>query len=241
MRYKTLIIVSVFLLLSACKTVQKKVRINDHLVNCDLIAEDDFSGNLDNWIIEQIPGGTVNLIDGKMDINDSSGCTVWFNKKFEGNIMIEYNAIVIDSGGTFDRVSDLNCFWMATDVYNPDDFFANSRNRNGKFQNYHELQLYYVGVGGHNNTKTRFRRYAGGGERPILPEHDFSNEKYLIKANTTNKIKIVVFKSHIQYYYNGMLVYNFQDSNPFTEGYFGIRTYKNHMSVDNFRVYKLHE
>ncbi len=36
-----------------------------------------------------------------------------------------------------------------------------------------------------------------------------------------------------------MLVFDFEDPEPYHEGYFGIRTYKNHMRVDNLKVYRL--
>ncbi len=183
-----------FLLCSACDPPQKSILIKGQAVRCELIAEDAFESGLDNWVIEQGPGGNVSIKHGKMDIDDASGCTVWFREKFEGNIFIEYEATVIDSGGVYDRVSDLNCFWMALDFHHPDDFFARSEQRNGIFQNYHDMKLYYVGLGGHDNTKTRFRRYAGGGERPVLPEHDLSDESYLIKPNKVNRIRLIVYK-----------------------------------------------
>lgn len=195
--------------------------------------------NMNNWVVEQIEGGKTTIKKGKLDIDDFSGCTVWFKQELEAPFVIEYDATVIDNGGDNDRVSDLNCFWLAKDMNNPDDFFENSENRGGKFQNYHDLRLYYVGLGGHDNSKTRFRKYDGKGNRPVLPEHDLSDEKYLIKANKTNHIKIVVDGGTVQYYYNGLLVFDFNDLTPYKKGYFGFRTYKNHMQVDDFKVYKL--
>lgn len=153
--------------------------------------------------------------------------------------MIEYDTYIIDQDGPNDRVSDMNCFWMAKDPENPDNLFANSEKRHGKFSNYDSLRLYYMGVGGHDNSKTRFRRYTGNGERPLLPEHDLSDPKYLIKPNTVNHIRIIAFNDIIQYYRNGEKMINFKDDNPYTSGYFGFRTVNNHMTVDNFKVYQL--
>lgn len=233
------ILIQTAFLFVACNQSQKIVEIKDVSAQCEFIVEDNFNSNLSNWIIEQREGGTASIKDGQFDIDDFAGCTAWFNQKFEGNVMIEYDALVIDQGGDNDRVSDLNCFWMAKDIYNPNDFFATSDTRNGKFQNYHNLQLYYVGLGGHDNTKTRFRRYEGGGERPCLPEHDLDDPNYLINANKVNKIRLIVFKDIVQYYFNGQLVFDYLDDKPYKEGYFGIRTYKNHLTIDNFKVYKL--
>ena len=226
---------------SACHQKPGSLLIRESEVMMKKIAEDDFESDLSYWVVEQRPGGTVAIKDGKMDIDDSTGCTVWFRQKLEGNVMIEYEAVVVDNGGPNDRVSDLNCFWMARDPDHPDDFFAASMERNGKFQNYHHLQLYFVGLGGHNNTKTRFRRYAGGGVRPCLPEHDLDNKEYLITPNTLNRIRLIVKDKYIQYYRNYQLIYDFVDQDPYREGYFGIRTYKNHMTMDHFKVYKLIE
>lgn len=195
--------------------------------------------NLDNWVVEQIDGGVTSVSNGKLEIDDLSGCTVWYKHELEAPFIIEYDATVIDDGGPNDRVSDLNCFWLAEDMKSPENFFRFSKVRGGKFQNYHNLRLYYVGLGGHNNTKTRFRKYDGKGNRPILPEHDLFEKKYLIEANKTNHIKIVVDRNTVQYYYNGMLVYDIDDPAPYKKGYFGFRTYKNHMQVDDFKVFRI--
>ncbi|MCW3806652.1 DUF6250 domain-containing protein [Plebeiibacterium marinum] len=234
------IVVLLFLIVTtSCNINTKTIRIYNNTLRSYIIYEDNFYNDLENWSIEQKPGGTVSIINKKLDINDADGCTVWFNKKLCAPLIIEYDAVVIDDGGINDRVSDLNCFWMANDIHEPEDFFKRSATRGGIFQNYHDMQLYYVGLGGHNNTKTRFRRYAGKGERPCLPEHDLNDSIYLITPNIKNKIRLVVYKKHIQYYRNDQLIYDVIDENPYTEGYFGIRTYKNHMTVDNFKVYGL--
>lgn len=234
--YSVILFLLLTIITSSCN--HSSITIKDKKLQAKLKHSDDFNVDMDNWTIEQREGGTVKLIDGKMDIDDANGCTIWYNRKLRGNVLIEYDVVVIDKGGKNDRVSDLNCFWMATSLNN-EDFFANSKERGGKFQNYHNLKLYYVGLGGHNNTKTRFRRYAGGGERPCLPEHDLSDESFLITANTVNHVRIVVYNNHIQYYRNNQLIYDFNDPQPYKEGYFGVRTYNNHMSVDNFKVYQL--
>jgi len=203
-----------------------------------LLHEDDFDGDLSRWVVEQQPGGTTTIQNGKLEIDDEAGCTIWFQPKLDGPIMIEYVATMIDEGGPNDRVSDLNCFWMAIDPQNPDDLFADT-DRDGLFANYHPLRLYYVGLGGHDNTKTRFRRYVGDGTRPLLPEHDLSGSEYMNVANTPALIQIVADGSTIQYFRDGELIFNFEDSEPYTEGWFGLRTVNNHMAVDNFRVYRI--
>ena len=231
----------IVLLISGCQKPQRIIQIGKQQAVVTPVITEDFAHNLSNWTAEQLPGGTVQVKNAKMDIDDFSGCTVWFNEKLHAPLMIEYEAVVVDTGGPNDRVSDLNCFWLAQDIHSPIDFFHHSKKRGGKFQNYHNMQLYYVGLGGHDNTKTRFRRYAGGGKRPCLPEHDLSGETYMITPNALNRIRIVVYNNRIQYYRNDQLIYDYIDDKPYSEGYFGIRTYKNHMTVDNFTVYQLQE
>ncbi|KAA5825220.1 hypothetical protein FPF71_08510 [Algibacter amylolyticus] len=217
----------------------RAIEIKGQSVNCKLIFEENFDNGLDNWQVEQMEGGTVEINKGKLEIDDVKGCTVWLKEKFEGPIVIKYDVFIIQDGGANDRVSDLNCFWMATDPKNPDNLFANSEKRGGKFSNYDDLQLYYMGVGGNFNKTTRFRRYVGNGERPLLPHHDLSDPKFMLEANKTYKIKIVANNGVIQYYRDNVLFADFVDKDPYTSGYFGLRTVKNHMTVDNFKVYSI--
>lgn len=223
----------------ACKEKQTLL-INDTLnAELELLYQNKFDSNLDDWQVEQMEGGKVEIKEDKLEITDVAGCTIWLKEKFEGPIMIEYDVVVIGNGGPQDRVSDLNCFWMAIDPESPGNLFANSEKRGGKFPNYNSLRLYYMGVGGHYNTKTRFRRYIGDGERPLLPEHDLVSSEYLLEANKPYHIKIIAYKGIIQYYRNNKLLVDFEDSKPYTSGHFGFRTVNNHMTVDNFKVYQL--
>lgn len=203
-----------------------------------LIHQDNFDGDLSKWVVEQMPGGTTRLDGGELEINDAEGCTVWFKQKLSGAIMIEFEATMILEGGKHDRVSDLNCFWMATDPKHPDALFADKK-RGGLFKNYDPLRLYYVGYGANKNTTTRFRRYEGGGERPVLPEHDLRDKKFLHAPNKTLTIQIISDGGKIQYLRDGEVVFDFEDKEPYTEGWFGFRTVRNHLRIDNFKVYRL--
>jgi len=132
-------------------------------------------------------------------------------------VMIEYEAIMIDEGGRRDRVSDLNCFWMAIDPDYPEDIFAD-KSRGGRFPNYHPLRLYYVGYGCNNNSTTRFRRYPGSGERPMLPEHDLKDPEFMLQGNRTMKIQLIADGKKIQYLRDGEIIYNFVDEDPYLKG-----------------------
>ena len=197
-----------------------------------LLYEETFeSESLDNWKSElQKPDASVvEVEDGKLNIDVGGGATIWFKTKLKGDILIEYDVTVIKKGGPNDRVSDLNQFWMATDPAN-----ANLFTRGGKFTEYDNLRLYYVGMGGNNNSTTRFRRYPGGGERPLLAE--YTDPEFLLQPNTDYHIEIICFKGLTQFIVNGEVYFNFRDPDPLVEGNFGFRTVRNHETIDNFKV-----
>ncbi len=199
-----------------------------------LLYADDFKNGLRNWTteFEEPATSSIQLVDSKLDVSTSMGATLWFNKKLSGNILITFNVKVIDAGGPNDRVSDLNAFWMATDPANENIF-----KRDGKFNSYDNLNLYYAGVGGHYNKFTRFRKYHSDGTKPVLKE--YTDEAHLLKGDTEYSIKISVNRGRVQYFRNDILFWDFQDETPYTEGYFGFRTTISHQQFSNFRVFRL--
>jgi hypothetical protein len=205
----------------------------------EVMYQDDFEGDLSNWVVEQMPGGSVRANGGKLEIDDAKGCTVWFREKLDGPIMIEYEAVIIKRDGPHDRGSDLNCFWMAQDPEHYDDLFADSQERGGRFTNYDSLRLYYVGYGANDNTTTRFRRYPGTGEKPLLPEHDLRDDEYMLNYNLPIRIQLIADGRRIAYLRDGEIVFDVVDPDPFIDGWFGFRTVHNHMTIDNFRIYRL--
>ena len=206
-----------------------------------VLFADDFRQGLGAWRVEMEKPGSVSAKDGVLDIDVPAGVTVWFRQELEGPVMISYEATVISAGGPNDRVSDLNCFWMATDPASPGDIFA--RPRTGAFAGYNSLHLYYVGLGGNGNTTTRFRRYIGDAvERPLLPENDLSVAQHPemgIVANETQTVTMVADGGLIQYWRDGVKIFEMVDPEPYTKGWFGIRTTKDHMQVRNLRGFRV--
>jgi len=196
--------------------------------------KDDFNGDTKNWVaeFENPKTSSLQIIDGKLDVSSSAGATIWFENKLSGNIMITYHAMVVDKGGKTDRVSDLNAFWMASNPANENLF-----TQNGKFTSYDGLHLYYAGVGGHDNSKTRFRKYEGESGKEIQKE--YLDQPHLISGNKDYFIKIIVKNGLTQYFLNGELYWEFKDKTPYTTGYFGFRTTKSHQIFDDFKVYKI--
>lgn len=203
-----------------------------------LLHQDDFA-DASNWLVEQQPGGTVSVRAGTLIIDDAGGCTVWFRPVLSAPVIITYAATVIDRGGPHDRVSDLNCFWMATDPAAPDGGVpAAPAGRTGAFADYDGLRLYYVGYGGNTNTTTRFRRYTGTGARPLLPGHDLNGPAFLLRGNHTYQITLVAAGGRAQFFRDGGLVFDFADPQPLLRGWFGFRTVHSRIEIRHFRVWR---
>ncbi len=198
-------------------------------------AAEWFARGLEGWVVEQQPGGTVTARDGVLVIDDAAGCTVWRREPLRAPVRIQFIATV--TGGEGRRVSDLNCFWMATDPRTPGDFFAKENGRTGKFETYDGLRTYYVGHGGNGNSTTRFRRYDGAGGRPLRPEHDLSGAEFLLEAGRAYRIEITVEEGgRTTWARDGVVFFDFVDPEPLTEGWFGFRTVWSRIEVREFSV-----
>ncbi len=198
------------------------------------LVEDDFRTGLGRWVVEQQPGGTVTAEDGKLVIADHGGCTVWLRQKLTAPVTITYVARVSAQA----RVSDLNCFWMASDPARPGDLFAAGHARDGKFGTYDSLRTYYVGYGGNANTTTRFRRYDGTGARPLLPEHDLTDAKFLLRPDHAYTITLVAgADGRVQFIRDGEVVFDWVDPQPLRGGWFGLRTVNSRIEILSFAVH----
>lgn len=194
----------------------------------------EFDDTLTDWVVEQQPGGSVVVEDGALLIDDQKGCTVWYRHKLTTPLRIRYAATV--SSGS--RVSDLNCFWMASDLDHLDDLFVDGHGREGAFAQYDDLQLYYVGYGGNHNSTTRFRRYKGRGEKPLLPEFDLTGEEHLLAGDHSYQIELVADGKKAQYFRDGELIFEYEDPEPLLEGWFGIRTVWSKIRIENLEVFE---
>jgi hypothetical protein len=204
----------------------------------EVLYSDDFRQGLGNWAVEAERPAQITARDGVLDIDTPAGLTLWFKQELRSPVLIEYQAQAVAAGGPNDRVSDLNCFWMATDPRTPGSLL--SRPRSGTFTDYDSLLTYYVGLGGNGNTTTRFRRYIGSeGERPLRPEDDRSAPHELLQPNRVQTIRLVADGGLIQYYRDEQRVFEFRDPKPYTHGWFAIRTTKSHLRISHFRVYRL--
>jgi hypothetical protein len=204
----------------------------------DVLASDDFQRGLEQWTIELEQPGSVHATDGVLDIDVPAGATLWFEHELTGPVAVVFEATAVSAGGTNDRVSDMNTFWMAANKSEPATPFA--QRRTGKFADYNDLLTYYVGLGGNSNTTTRFRRYIGDPvTRPLLPEHDLSNPESLLAPNRKQTIMLIANGSRIEYWRDGVRLLQYDDPAPYTRGWFAIRTVQSHLRIERLRVHRL--
>jgi hypothetical protein len=203
-----------------------------------LIFADEFSQSLDTstWKIEiaPLPDSKVYTKNGELILDTKGGVTVWLTKKLKGNLRIEYQRKVLVDTGRNDRISDFNTFWMATDPKNKNLF-----TRNGVLESYDSLQLYYVGMGGNTNSTTRFRKYQGNGEKPLLKE--YRDSAHLLKANKEYHIVIEIINNTVRYSVDGETFFEYHDPSVLKEGYFGFRSTKSRQAIDWIKIYEIKE
>jgi len=203
-----------------------------------LLFKDDFH-NLANWQIEAEKPGRISAIHGVLDIDVPAGVTLWFRPHLEGPVEISFEATAVAEGGSNDKVSDLNVFWMANNVEGTQPVFA--RARSGAFAEYNDLLTYYVGLGGNRNTTTRFRRYIGDPvNRPLLPEHDRAEASAMLVPNHPQTIMLIANGRHIEYRRDGVPLFVVNDPAPCTQGWFALRTTYSHLRIRNLRIYRPH-
>jgi len=199
-----------------------------------LIFKDNFKSLSKDWILETPAhkNSKIQVADGKLVIDVVKGATVWYRKKLSGNYLIEYKRKVIVNGGINDRLSDLNNFWMASDPQNTNLF-----TRSGVLEEYDNLKLYYVGMGGNTNSTTRFRKYEGNGTRTLLQE--YKDKPHLLEANKEYIVSIVCYNGETKFFIDGAEYFSFKDPEPLKEGYFGIRTTFSRQEIDDVNIYSL--
>lgn len=205
------------------------------------------SSETPDYQLRPLGGDTLEIISPK-------GLTLWYNEKMSGNVTIEYDACVMqEEGHPEDRLSDLNCFWMASVPSQVSEGLSTTltgkhtsstllpKDIPGRFLDSYRMQLYYMGYGGNGNTTTRFRRYTGDAEgvndathRPaILME--YTDPAHLNVANQWRHIRLTsTVNGYVTYEIDGERLVDFRDPEPLTEGYFGFRTTWSRTRIANF-------
>ena len=204
----------------------------------EVLYSDDFDAGLDNWQIEAEKPGRIDAANGVLDIDVPAGVTLWFKPKLQGPVAIEFEATAVAAGGPNDQVSDLNVFWMANNPDGTEPVYGAPRS--GAFAQYDNLRTYYVGLGGNRNTTTRFRRYVGDpAQKPLLPQHDLSARSAMLVPNRKQTIVLIANGTNVEFRRDGQPLLRMMDREPYTAGWFALRTTFSHLRIRALRVYSL--
>ncbi|MFC3356375.1 DUF6250 domain-containing protein [Sphingobacterium zeae] len=175
---------------------------------------------INRWIIElEYPDKShIEASNEGLVIDSYGGATLWLDTLLTGDYLIQYEREISLDKGENKRLSDLNQFWLAQEPHNE----IKLKSRDGRLDSYNDLILFYVGIGGNNNSTTRFRRYDGSGERILLAE---KNEKpFLLEAGRSDTISTFVraSKRQTEVWMNGKRLF-VEEGIQNTKGYFGLR------------------
>lgn len=181
-----------------------------------------------NYKVTALGGDTLEIVAPK-------GLTLWRRQMMSGDMTAEYDACVMDEGREEDRLSDMNLFWMASDP-EAGDIWARMDERRGVFKNCASLQLYYLGYGGNYNSTTRFRRYNGRPDPPIVKE--YTDTAHLLRPNHWYHIRVQSLRGTVSIYVDGELIVAYQDPEPLRRGWFGFRTTLSRTRIANFSCRK---
>lgn len=211
---------------------EKKTTLTARWQRGKLLYRDDFDKSLKNWIAElsNPDFSSVDIKNGQLEAAIKGGATIWFEPELSGNILIEYEATVVSHSS---NGANLNQFWMASDLNKGPVLFS----RHGKFSEYDSLRLYYAGLGGNENTTSRFRKYLADGTKPVLQE--YTDPAHFPVAGKKYTIQIIVYEGLTRLTVDGQNYFELNDPNPYTKGHFAFRTFQSKIKYDNFKVYRL--
>lgn len=207
-----------------------------------VIQSVELSAQTDLWQPEaEAPESRIVWKGDTVEIFAPKGLTLWYKEKISGNVVIRYDACIVNTGKAGERTSDLNCFWMASDPQ-AKDIWERMAERQGIFNRCYALRMYYMGYGGNYNTTTRFRRYDGN-ERGIRePEfrpgilQEYTDSAHLLEPNRWYHIRLECINGKVRYFINGTCLVDYTDAHPLTSGWFGFRTTFAHALLTNFQV-----
>ena len=195
------------------------------------------------WRVEsESPDYRVTFRGDTCEILSPKGLTLWRKEKMRQDMTVEYDACVVDEGKDGDRLSDMNCFWLASDP-KAKGLWARAGWRSGIFVRCYTLQMYYLGYGGNHNTTTRFRRYDGdeagvddATKRPAILK-EYTDADHLLKANHWYHVKIESKYGHTRFFIDGECIVDYLDPQPLESGWFGFRTTLSRTRITNFKAY----
>ena len=173
------------------------------------------------------PASQAEIIPDGVKIVAQRGVTLWFEHPLKGNYTLTFDRKILKPEGAL-RVSDMNIFWNAHEKNG-----ALPHVRNGTLSAYNSLVLEYAGIGGNNNTTTRFRHYDGSGARILLQESNAPAD--MLKPDHIYHTVISVHNGVTTLFLDGKKFFS-APVNAASPGYFGIRTVGSQQEITHFSL-----
>ncbi len=204
-----------------------------------------------DWLVQMNTKGNferyAKIRDGKLEVLDPSGCTIWLKKKLKGPLCISYKVIVSSERdtGSIIRPRDINNFWMAGEPGKQENIL-DSNTYTGKFSDYHEMKGYYASMGGgsieDNNRTVRVRIYprereGKSCEHLALVKQD-GNPDFRIIPDQEYRIQLVAAGDMIQFLVNEKIVYDMIFGEAGTATTDNKHFYPSLYSSDEYPVYR---
>ena len=215
----------------------------------EILFQEDFSdGSMAGWWFEG--GEKVWVQDGQLHVKanppqmsrPAGFCTVWYNRKFSGDLEIFFDAHVVDSAID---ANNINLFFHYMHPDSGKTIWSTRADRaDGDYSRYHDLNGYIVtflndfkkqaplNEDGSSKARLRMRRCPGFN----LIDETFD---YHSKTGTTYHCQIVKKGGHIEFYVDGKKTMEAVDENPLNEGYIGLRTFRTYLWWDNIVVRRI--
>ena len=211
----------------------QSMTLGDLELEVELLANDDFSGNLDNWVVEGNSEGWIE--DGKLRIDtpERGYATVWHKEPFEGDQLIRFRARVLPPR----QASNINFFFCAS-LPDGGDFFAPERS--GRYAEYHEINNYTMTFTGRQEGVAAAPGYMRLRKNPGF--HKVAeNRDIMADIETDYDIAILTVGGHIRVFVNGALGARWQDEPgaALRGGYAGFRTFWSRLAIDRFAAYRV--
>ena len=193
----------------------------------EVLLSDDFSGKLSLWAIE---GESPEIIDGKLEFDNSGVSVAWLRPSLVGNIMIEYDVTIPQQKEQVGTESSFGCLAMAVNPDGPNNFFASSQERSGQLSGYDNLNLYYFELCRDKKNSLRIFRYNDGKQERLNQK---SKSSYKDASDNKYHVKLHFFKGLIECYINDECLWRNEDPQPYTKGNFGLTVNACRIIFDN--------
>lgn len=213
-----------------------KILFHEDFETCD-----EGSGLPDGWWSE---GSTLVSIDhGRLRVNanfekdsgNRDAATIWLNRKFGGDLKVEFDAHVLASN---EEKNNINFFFLFSDPSGKDLIESRGGRSDGQYQKYHELKGYvFTFLANGNPGEARFRLRDDPGFHLLLEKN-----AYECRQGKTYHITIMKRGSRITCAVDGEVYLDFVDDkgNPeHKSGLIGLRTWHTEIWWDNLKVTQL--